>query len=161
MQRLARVGSGGEDRVVAEQPGVAVGGTLLQAPADLADETVDVDHQPPVTRAGAGLPRALKRLPEELVELAHVPERERAQKRPQRRRRRDPATQQPARPARAQHARVVDAVGAQDHRVEDRHHLAAHIRRARPVTTQPHQTSCQRLDTEPLRDRRDQRDPGI
>ena len=62
VQRLARVGAGGEDRVVAEQPRVAVGGALLQAAADLADEAVDVDHQPPVAGPGAGLPRALKRL---------------------------------------------------------------------------------------------------
>ncbi|MDQ3092317.1 MAG: hypothetical protein M3R46_11820, partial [Actinomycetota bacterium] len=81
----------------------------MSRPQTSPDEAVDVDHQPPVAGAGARLPSPLQRLPEQLVELAHVPERERAQKRPQRRRRRDPATQQPARPARAQHARVVDA----------------------------------------------------
>jgi hypothetical protein len=53
-----------------------------------------VDHQPAVARSGAGLPGTLERLAEQRVELAHVPERERTQERPQHRRRRDPATQQ-------------------------------------------------------------------
>src|SRR3982751_1072206 len=34
-----------EDRVVAQQPRVAVAGALLQASADLADEAVDIDHE--------------------------------------------------------------------------------------------------------------------
>src|SRR3954468_23349999 len=41
VQRLARVGPGREDRVVAEQLRVAVGGALLEIAADLADEAVD------------------------------------------------------------------------------------------------------------------------
>jgi len=91
VQRLARVRPGGEDRVVAQQLRVAVGGALLQAPADLADEAVDIDHQPPITGAGARLPGARQRLGQQLVELAHVPEGEGAQTRPQRRGRRQPA----------------------------------------------------------------------
>jgi hypothetical protein len=91
VQRLTGVRPGGEDRVIAQQPRVPVGGALLQAPADLADEAVDVDHQPPAARARARVPRPLDGLPEQLVELAHVPERKRAQKRPRRRRRRQPA----------------------------------------------------------------------
>ena len=65
VQRLARVRPGGQDRVIAQQLGVAVGGALLQPPADLADEAVDIDHQPPVARAGARPPRPLQRLAEQ------------------------------------------------------------------------------------------------
>ena len=68
-----------------------------------------------------------------------MPERERAQKRPQRRRRRQPAAQQPPRAPGAQHVAVVDAVGAQHHRKQQRHHLAPGVRRARPIAPQPHQ----------------------
>jgi hypothetical protein len=110
MQRLARVRPGGEDRVVAQQLGVPVGGALLQPAADLADEAVDVDHQPPVAGAGARPPGALDRHPEQPVELAHVPERKRTQKRPQRRRRRQPAPKQPPRAPGTQNVAVVDAV---------------------------------------------------
>ena len=92
-------------------------------------------RRPPARRARA--PR-----PSSAVELADMPERERAQKRPQRRGRRHPAAQQPARAARAQHVAVIDAVGAQHHRVDQRHHLAARVRRARPVTPQPHQLAA-------------------
>jgi hypothetical protein len=78
-----------------------VSGALLQTPADLADEAVDIDHQPPVAGAGARLPRPLECLAEQLVELAHVPERKRAQERPERRRRRvQPPSSRPVRPAR-------------------------------------------------------------
>ena len=104
VQRLAGVGAGGEDRVVAEQLGVSVGGALLLVAADLADEAVDVDDQPPVAGARAGLPGPLDRLPEQRVELAHVPERERPQKRSKRRRRRDPSPEQPPRAPGAQYA---------------------------------------------------------
>ena len=51
VQHLAGVRAGGEDRVIPEQLGVAVGGALLQTAADLADEAVDIDDQPPVARA--------------------------------------------------------------------------------------------------------------
>ena len=64
------------------------------------------------------------------------------------------------RPARST-SHVIDAVGAQHHREQQRHHLAARVRRARPVATQPHQTAGQRLDPEPLRERRDQHDPSV
>jgi hypothetical protein len=89
-----------------------------------------------------------------------VPERERAQKRPERRGRRQPA---PAAGACAapQHTRVVDRVGAQQHRVDERHHLAARVRSARPVSPQPDQTPRQRLNSEPPRERRDQHHPGV
>lgn len=87
--------------MIAQQLRVAVGGALLEAAADLADEAADVDHDPPRARPGAGLPGALQRPAQQRVELAHVPERERAQERPERRGRRQPAAQQPPRAPRA------------------------------------------------------------
>jgi hypothetical protein len=141
--------------------GVAVGGALLEAAADLADEAVDIDHQPAVARAGTGLPRALNRPAQQRVELTDMPERKRAQKRPQRRRGRDPAPEQSARPASAQHAGVVDAVGAEHHRVDERHHLAPRVGRPGPLAAQPHQIAGQGLDPKPQRERRDHHDPGV
>jgi hypothetical protein len=161
VQRLARVGAGGKDRVVAEDLGVAVGRSLLLVAADLADEAVDVDDQPPGPGAGAGPPRALKRLAEQRVELAHMPEGERAQKRSQRRRRRDPAAEQPARAARAQNVAVVDAVSTEHHRKQQRHHLAPRVRGPGTITSQPHQPARERLDSEPPSDRRDQHHASV
>jgi hypothetical protein len=147
--------------VIAQQLGVPVAGAALQAPADLADEAVDIDNQPAVAGAGAGLPRPLNRSAQQPVELADMPERKRPQKRSQRRRRRDPAPEQPARTARAQDIAVIDAVSAQHHRVQQRHHLAARVRATRPITTQPHPIPRERLDTKPLGERRDEHHPGI
>jgi len=77
VQCLARVGPGREERVVAQQPGVAVAGALLVVAADLAEDAATSINSLPVVRARAGLPGALDRLPEQLVELVHMPERER------------------------------------------------------------------------------------
>ena len=85
-----------------------------------------------------------------------MPERERAQKRPQRRGRRDPATEQPARAARAQHVAVIDAVGTERHREHQRHHLAARIAHPGPLGSQPHQPLRQLLDPKPRCQRRQQ-----
>lgn len=161
VQRLARVRARGEDRVIAEQLGVAVAGALLEVAVHLADEAVDVDHQSAVARAGAGQPRPLQRPAQQRVELAHMPERERAQERPQRRGRRQPAAQQSTSATRAQHARVVDAVGAEHHRKQQRHHLATRVGGARPVAAQPHQIARQRLDSQASRERRDEHHAGV
>src|SRR3954449_2369930 len=82
VQRLTGVGARGQQRVIPEDARVAVAGALLLVAADLADEAVDVDHQPPGAGTRPGLPGARQRLGQQLVELAHMPERERAQKRP-------------------------------------------------------------------------------
>ena len=161
MQRLAGVRARGQNRVVAQQVRVAVGGALLEPAADLADEAVDIDDQAIIAGTRAGLPGTLERLAEQRVELAHVPERERPQKRPQRRRRRQPAAQQPPRAPGPQHVAVVDAVSAHDHREQQRHHLAPRVRGARQVAAQPHQPASERLDPQPPSERRDQRDPGV
>ena len=85
-----------------------------------------------------------------------MPERERAQERPQRRGRRHPAAQQPPRPARPQQLAVIDAVRAEHHREHQRHHLAPRVRGTRPIPAQPHQPPGQSLDPQPLGERRDQ-----
>jgi hypothetical protein len=127
----------------------------------LADEAVDIDRQPAVAGTGASLPGARQALGEQAVQLTHVPERKRTQKRPQRRRRGDPAAQQPARATRAQHVAVIDAVGTQRHRVDQRHHLAARVARPEPLRPQPHQPLRQRLDPQPRRHRRRQHQPRV
>src|SRR4051812_35098489 len=111
MCSTSRVSARVARRGVAERGGVAVGGALVQPAADLSDEAVDVDDEPLGAGTGAGLSGALKRPAEQRVELADMPEGKRAQKRPERRGRRDPATQQPPRAPGAQQAAVVDAVG--------------------------------------------------
>jgi hypothetical protein len=47
------------------------------------------------------------------------------------------------------------------HRVENRHHLAPGVGRARPTATQPHQLRRQRLDPKPRGDRRDRHHAGV
>jgi hypothetical protein len=66
-------------QVVIHDRGVAERGALLLAAMNLADERVDIDDQPPLARAAAGLPRTLQRQSEDAIELADMPERERAQ----------------------------------------------------------------------------------
>jgi hypothetical protein len=161
VQRLAGVRARGEDRVVAEDPGVPVGGALLAVATDLADEAVDIDHQPSRAGTGPGLPRARQRLGQQLVQLAHVPEREGAQERPERRRRRDPASEQPASTPGPEHVDVIDAVCAEHHREDQCHHLAARVRGARPIAPQPHQPPRERLDSQALGKRGDQHHAGV
>ena len=115
VQHFSGVRAGREDRVIAQQPGVPVAGAALQAAADLTDEAVDIDNQPAVTGSGTRCPGALNRSAQQRVELTDMPERKRPQKRSQRRRRRDPSPEQPARAARPQDRAVIDAVGAEDH----------------------------------------------
>jgi hypothetical protein len=136
MQHLAAVRAAGEDRVIAALARVAERGALLGVAVHLADEAVDIDGQAPRARAGSRRPRALERLGvrgaasragrkvmtliyamalgadsiEDLVDdWVRPPARSRARReRAERRRCRDPAAQQPARPAGAQHLAVVD-----------------------------------------------------
>ena len=160
MQHLAAVGAGREQRVIPELLGVADPGALLGVPVDLADEGVDVDHQAPFARARAGPPRASQRLAEHAVELAHMPERKRTQKRAQRRGRHRPMPEQRLGPPRPQHIAVIDAVRAQQHRVHQREHLAARARRPRPLP-EADRGIDERLDPQPPRERDREHDPGI
>ena len=161
MQHLARVGARGEQRVVAALLGVAEARALLVVAVHLADEAVDIDDEAPGAGAGARPPGARQRLGEQPVELAHVAEGERAQERAQRRGCRQPAAQQPAGAARPQKLTVIDRVGAQEHRVDQRHHLAARVRRPRPVARQAHEPPHKPLDPQPSGERRHQRNPGV
>jgi hypothetical protein len=52
-------------------------------------------------------------------------------------------------------------VSAQDHCVDQRHHLAPGVGGARPVPAQPDQPRRQRLDPKALCDRRDQHHPSV
>ena len=83
VQDFAGVCACREDRVVAQLVGVAVAGALLGVAVNLTDEAVDVDGQQLVAGAGAQSPRAAQRDGEDPVELTNVPERKRAQERPQ------------------------------------------------------------------------------
>jgi hypothetical protein len=96
VQHLAGVGAGGQQRAVAQHPGVAVGGPLLVVAVDLADGGVDVDRHRRLAGTGAGRPRPAQGDLGDSVELADVAEGERAQERPQRRG--GPASGGPARP---------------------------------------------------------------
>jgi len=89
-----------------------------------------------------------------------MPERERPQERAQRRRRGDPRREQLARGAAAQDVGVIDAVGAEHHRVDEAHELAPRIGRSDPVT-EAHKPARERLDPEAIGERRDQHDPGV
>jgi hypothetical protein len=77
VQHLPAVRARREDRVIPEPLGVSVGRAALEAAADLADEAVDIDDEPAVTRPGAGLPRPLQDPAQQRVELADMPERKR------------------------------------------------------------------------------------
>jgi hypothetical protein len=105
--------------------------------------------------AGAGCPRALKTVGEHPVQLADMPERERPQERPQRRRRRHPVPEHSASLPRTQHAAVLDAVRPQTHRREQAHHLAPRIRRTR-MLAKIDRLINQRLQTQPPRQQRQQ-----
>jgi hypothetical protein len=160
VQHLAGVRPSRQQRVVAALAGVAERRPLLGAAVNLADEAVDIDDQAPVARPGARRPCPPERLAEHAVELADVPERERAQERPERRRRCDRVTEDLAGPACAQDVAVVDAVRAQGHRRHQGHNLRARARRARPVT-KINSPVDQRLDSQARRERRRQHDPGV
>jgi hypothetical protein len=79
VQDLAGVGAGSQQRVIAAPAGIAERGALLGAPVDLADEAVDIDDKPPAAGARPCPPGARERLAEQPVELADMPEAERAQ----------------------------------------------------------------------------------
>jgi hypothetical protein len=90
-----------------------------------------------------------------------MPESESPKKRPQRRRRRQPATQQSTRATSPQNITIIDAVSAKQHREHERHHLPARIRSTRPITTKRHEPAHQLLDPESPRERRNERDPRV
>jgi hypothetical protein len=82
---LTGVGTGRDDRVISVGARVPVAGALLLIAVDLADEAVQIHDQRPTARTRARLPRPRERNVQHPVELANMPERERAQERPERR----------------------------------------------------------------------------
>jgi hypothetical protein len=161
VQDLAGIRAGREHRVIPALARIANSRALLLIAVDLADEAVDVNDQPALTRSSARRPRARQRHVEHTVKLADMTERERPQKRAQRRRGRNPSTQQPARATRSQQIAVIDAVRTQHHREDQRHHLAPRVRCPRPLPGQQHEPVDQPLDPQPLSKRRDERDPRV
>jgi hypothetical protein len=160
MEDLAGVGSGREDRVVAEDLGVAVCGALLGFAGHLADRGVHVDHHPVVSRARSQLPRPGHDLADHRLELADMPEAERPQEDAQRGGGHHPMTQHPPGVPGAQDVGVVDVAGAGDKGVHQRQHLAARSGAA-DQTGHTDRSVHQRRDTEPGRQRRDHDQPGV
>src|ERR1700733_5722758 len=161
VQNLAGTRPTREQRMVATLFGVPETDTLLLLAIGLADKAVHVNDQPLSARPAPRPPRAHQRLVEYPVELAHMPESESPKKRPQRRGRRQPATQQSTRATSPQNITIIDAVGAEQHREHERHHLPARIRSTRPITTKRHEPAHQLLDPESPRERRNERDPRV
>ena len=83
VQHLAGVGAGGQQRMVAQHPGVAVGRAALGVPVDLAHRGVDIDGDRLVAEAGPGRPRPGEQGLGHAVELAEVAEGKRTQERAQ------------------------------------------------------------------------------
>jgi len=73
-EHLAAIGTGGQQRMVAQGAGGAVGGALLCVAVHLAHRGVQVHGDWPIAWAGPGRPRAREQLLAQPVELAHVPE---------------------------------------------------------------------------------------
>ena len=149
MEDLAGVGPGSQQRVVAKHPGVAVGGAALVVAVDLADGGIHVDRHRLLAGPGARRPGLGEGVLGGSVQLADVPEGERAQERPQRRRGHDAVAEHGRGGPGAQQVGVVDAVATSHQRVDQGQHLAA-----RSVGTgsiaQIDQLVDDRLDTEPL-----------
>jgi hypothetical protein len=153
-------GAGRDQRVVAELAGVAVARAVLLLAVNLLDERVNIDRQAPLAGASAGPPRPAEQLPEDPVELANMPERERPQKCPQRRGRHHAMAEDPDGAPAAQHVTPIDAVCAQEHRVHQRHDFASRpeVPRASPEINAP---VDERLNSQPLTERRSDQNPGV
>ena len=73
---LAGIGPGGEQRVIAEDFRVPVGGALFGLAGHLTDRGVHVDHDPALAGSGAHGPRPCERVSNDGFELADMTERE-------------------------------------------------------------------------------------
>ncbi len=125
VEDLAGVGPSGEDRVVAEHLGVAVGGSALGLAAHLTDGGVEIDHQLLGPRP-APRDHARRRVsPSTAVELAEMAEGERPEERAERGRRHDPVTEHGFGRPGAQHVGVVDVGATGRHGVHQGQHLAS------------------------------------
>ena len=115
---------------------MAVRGAVLGPAAHLTHRGVQIHSHLPSVGRRAHRPRPAKRQLGRFVELAHMPERERPQKRPRSRRRHHREGQHRRRRARPQPLHVVDAAPAHQHRRHQRQHLAT--RPCDPTPTPPH-----------------------
>jgi len=127
---------------------------------DLADKAVDVDHEAIGPRSGARPPCAPERLGEHPVELAHVPEAERAQEGAERRGRHRPVGEHRRGATGPEYVAVIDRVRAQQHRVDQRQDLAARTTGAR-APAEPDGRIDERLDPQPSPERHREHDPGV
>lgn len=89
-----------------------------------------------------------------------MPKGERAQERPQRRRRDDAMPEHRSCLTRTQHRTVIDAVRSETHRGHQAHHLAARVRRPRPVT-EINRPVNHGLNSQPLREHRREQHPRV
>ena len=161
-RRAAARGQGGDQRVQATDAGVAEPDALLGVAVDLDDGVVHVDKCVPAG-VGAGLqgraqPGQRKQEPPgDRVELTHVPEGERAQERPERRRG-VRLREEAAHPAVAQQRHVIDAVAARDHPGHQRGHLQPGVRAL--VRRHTQMLIGQTAQPRPVRQRQDRHQPG-
>ena len=153
MQDLPGVGAHGDQRVIAQLVGVAVGGADFGRPGHLADRGIHVDGHRIRPGARTRRPRPSERRAGGLVELADMAPREGAQERPDRRRRRRREPQHRTGRAGAQAIHVIDMGGTHQHRRHQRRHLPPRRRPASPAP-QTHRRVYQRHQTQPSHQRR-------
>ena len=118
------------------------------------------DHQRRRTRPSTGRPRPLEAVADHGFHLAAMTERERPQKRPQRRRGHHPMTEHPRGRAGAQHVGVIDVRSAHAQRVRERQHFAPRASTADTAVKADGRVD-QRLQTQPLRQRRHQQQARV
>ncbi len=121
---------------------------LLPVAVNFTDEAIDIDHEALLTRASTrpharvsvwSSTRSSWRTWPKVNARRNVPSV-------------DGAGSQPPRSRRvpgAQHLTVIDAIGAEHHPVDQRHHLAPGVRRARTTAAKTHEPADQTLDPQP------------
>ena len=145
--------------MVAEDLRVAERGALLEVAGDLADRRVDVDHHL-VVGSGTRRPSAFEGVAVDSFELADVPERERPQERPQRRRGHHTVAEHRRCRAGAQHVGVIDVRPARKDRMDQRQHLPAWLGATDPAD-QTNRVIDQRPQVEPVSECRRHDQPGV
>ena len=123
----------GEQRVVAEDLGVAIGRALLRLAVHLDDGRIQVDRHRVRTRTRPERPGPPDRLGDHLVELADVAEGEGPQERAERGGRHDPERQNPPCRPGTQAIRVVDVARPGEDRRDQGQHLASRTCSTRPA----------------------------
>jgi hypothetical protein len=127
---------------------------------NFTDKRININNQTSITGSGAGRPRPRDAVGQHAVELAAVPEREGSQEPAQRRRSRHAVSEHRGGLTRPQDVAVLDAVRAQRHRRQHRHHLAPRIRAAGTLA-QTHRLIDELLDPRTLREQPRQHHTGV